>query len=133
MSQYEVGKSVTRTKTFSEDDVRAFAQISGDNNPVHLDAEYAANTMFERPIVHGMFSASIISALLANDFPGPGTIYLGQNLKFTKPVYYGDTLTATVTVTAFREDKGILNVDTVCTNQNGDVVIKGDATVKVPS
>ena len=132
MSMYEVGKSVSRVKTFSEDDVHTFARITGDTNPVHLDADYAAQTPFERPIVHGMLSASVISALLANDFPGPGTIYLGQNLKFTKPVYYGDTLTATVTVTSFREDKGILNVDTVCVNQDGDTVIKGDAVVKVP-
>ncbi len=129
---YEIGKTVTRTKTFTAEEVETFAEISTDTNPIHLDDEYAASTMFGQRIVHGMFTASLISAVLANDFPGPGTIYLGQNLKFTKPVLIGDTITATITVTNFREGKGILSVDTICTNQDGDVVIKGDAVVKVP-
>lgn len=129
---YEIGKTVTRTKTFTAEEVETFAEISTDTNPIHLDDEYAAGTMFGQRIVHGMFTASLISAVLANDFPGPGTIYLGQNLKFTKPVLIGDTITATITVTNFRESKGILSVDTICTNQDGDVVIKGDAVVKVP-
>lgn len=130
---YEIGKSVSRTKTFTDSDVRAFAEISTDTNPIHLDDDYAKETMFGKRIVHGMLSASLLSAVLANDFPGPGTIYLGQNIKFAKPVFIGDTITATVTVTNFRENKGILSVDTVCTNQDGDTVISGDAVVKVPT
>jgi 3-hydroxybutyryl-CoA dehydratase len=129
---YEVGQSASRSKTFTDEDVRTFAHVSTDTNPIHLDADYAANTMFGQRIVHGMLTASLISAVLANDFPGPGTIYLGQELKFTKPVLLGDTITATVTVTKFREDKGILTLETVCANQDGDTVIKGEAVVKVP-
>lgn len=129
---YEIGKSASRIKTFTAHDVETFAEISTDTNPIHLDDAYAAETMFGQRIVHGMLTASLISAVLANDFPGAGTIYLGQNIKFTKPVMIGDTITATITVTKFREEKGILSVDTVCINQDGDTVIKGDAVVKVP-
>jgi 3-hydroxybutyryl-CoA dehydratase len=129
---YEIGTSASRTKTFTHEDVAGFAQISTDTNPIHLDDAYAQESIFGQRVVHGMLTASLISAVLANDFPGPGTIYLGQNLKFTKPVFIGDTITATVIVTKFREDKGILSVDTVCTNQHGETVISGDAVVKVP-
>lgn len=129
---YEIGKSFSRTKTFTDEDVQRFAEISGDINPVHLDDDYAATTPFGKRIVHGMLTASLISALLANDFPGAGTIYLGQALKFKKPVYIGDTILATVTVKTFREDRRILSLDTDCTNQHGEVVITGEATVIAP-
>lgn len=129
---YEVGQSATRSKTFTDEDVRLFAQVSGDENPVHLDDAYAATTMFGKRIVHGMLSASVISALLANDFPGPGTIFLGAELKFKKPVFIGDTVTVTATVTKFRDDRGILTLETTCTNQDGDTVITGESVVMVP-
>lgn len=130
--KYEIGQSASRTKSFTNEDVQAFAKISGDNNPLHLDDDYAATTSFGRRIAHGILTASLISAILANDLPGPGTIYLGQNLKFKKPVFIGDTVTATVTIRETRPDKNILYIDTVCTNQNGQKVIEGDAVVLAP-
>jgi 3-hydroxybutyryl-CoA dehydratase len=129
----DIGDSFSRQKTFTDDDVRQFAAITGDTNPLHLDDEYAATTQFKRRIVHGMLSASIISALLANDFPGPGTIYLGQQLKFKRPVFIGDTITCTATVREFNEPRRIMTLDTVCTNQDGTIVLEGEATVIAPS
>ncbi len=129
--KYEIGQSASRSLTFTDEIVRTFADISGDTNPIHLDDDYAAKSRFGKRIVHGMFTAGLISALIGIDFPGPGTIYLGQTLKFTKPVYLGDTITATVTITKIREDRGILTMDTVCANQDGETVIKGEATVMV--
>jgi 3-hydroxybutyryl-CoA dehydratase len=127
-----IGQSASRTKTITQADIRAFADVVGDHNPVHLDAEYAATTPFQKPIAHGMLVASLISAALANDLPGPGTIYLGQELKFKKPVYSGDIVTATVTVTAYRSERNIATLSTVMTNQAGVVVIEGQATVIAP-
>lgn len=128
----EIGASATRIKTFTSEDVSGFAQVSGDHNPVHLDDEYAATTRFGRRIVHGMLTASLISAALANDLPGAGTVYLSQSLQFKAPVYLGDTITATVTVTKYREDKHIATLETTCTNQNGTVVLTGEAVVLAP-
>ncbi|MBZ0316105.1 MAG: MaoC family dehydratase [Anaerolineae bacterium] len=129
---YEPGASASRTKTFTDEDVRIFAHLTGDTNPVHLDADYAATTVFGQRIVHGMLTSALISAVLANDLPGPGTIYLGQNLKFKKPVFIGDTITATVTISQVRAERKIVTFETTCTNQNGEVVIEGEATVKAP-
>ena len=129
---YEPGTSASRTKTFTDDDVRTFAHLTGDTNPVHLDAIYASTTVFGQRIVHGMLTSALISAVLANDIPGPGTIYLGQSLKFKKPVFLGDTITATVTISQVRAEKKIVTFETTCTNQNGEVVIEGEATVKAP-
>jgi 3-hydroxybutyryl-CoA dehydratase len=129
---YEIGTSASRTKTFTLEDVRTFAQLTGDLNPVHLDETYAATSVFGQRIVHGMLTAALISAVLANDLPGAGTIYLGQNLKFKKPVFMGDTITATVTITQVRAERKIVTFETVCINQQGETVIEGDATVKAP-
>lgn len=129
---FEIGQTATRSKTITDEDVRLFAQVSGDHNPVHLDDEYAKGTMFGQRIAHGMLSVSVISALLGEDFPGAGSIYLGQNIKFVKPVFIGDTITVTATVTKYREDKRILSLDTIVTNQNGDTVVEGDAVLIAP-
>lgn len=126
----EVGATATRTKTFSDDDVRTFAQISGDANPVHLDDDYAAGTRFGRRIVHGMFTAGLISAIIGNDLPGEGTIYMSQSLQFKAPVFVGDTVTATVEVTAVR--RKIVTLATRCTLEDGTVVIEGEAVVMAP-
>lgn len=126
----EIGATAARTKTFTDDDVRAFAQISGDSNPVHLDEDYAAGTQFGRRIVHGMLTASLISATIANDLPGKGTIYLSQNLQFKAPVFIGDAITATVEVTAVR--RRIVTLATRCTNQDSTLVIDGEAVVMLP-
>lgn len=129
----EIGASASRTKLTTDDDVRAFAQASGDTNPVHLDDAYAATTQFGRRIAHGMLTASVISAILGNDLPGPGTIYLGQDLKFKAPVYIGDTITAVVELIKYREDKRIATFRTTCTNQSGTLILEGEAVVIAPA
>ncbi|HBY06319.1 MAG TPA: hypothetical protein DEH22_00450, partial [Chloroflexi bacterium] len=100
----QIGDSASLSKTFTEKDVLAFAEISGDQNPVHLDADFAASTPFKKQLVHGMLTAGLISAVLGMKLPGPGSIYLKQELNFKAPVFFGDTITATVTVTKARED-----------------------------
>jgi len=127
----KVGDAAEVSKTITDADVRAFAELTGDYNPVHLDEEYAAGTRFGRRIAHGMLGASLVSAVLANELPGHGTVYLSQTLRFTAPVFLGDTVTARVVVTAVREDKPIVTLETVCTNQRGERVVEGEAVVLV--
>ncbi len=126
-----IGDSASITKTITDADIHAFAEVTGDHNPLHLNDEYAAKTRFGRRIAHGMLSASLISAVLANELPGAGSVYLSQTLKFVKPVFPGDTVTARVTVIAIRDDKPITTLETVCMNQNNEPVLKGEATVLV--
>jgi len=128
----EIGTTASRTKTITEQDIEYFARASGDTNPVHLDDAYAARTIFKRRIAHGMLTAGLISAVLANDLPGPGTIYLSQTLQFKAPVYPGDEITATVELTAYRPDKRIATFRTVCTNQDDRIVLEGEAVVIAP-
>ncbi len=128
----KVGDSASRTKTISDEDVRDFARVSGDNNPVHLDEDYAAGTRFGRRIAHGMLTASLISAVLGNDLPGHGAIYLSQQVSFKAPVFVGDTVMATVEVTAYREDRRIATLRTTCVNADGTLVIEGEAVVIAP-
>jgi 3-hydroxybutyryl-CoA dehydratase len=118
-------------KTLTEADVILFAGISGDNNPMHIDEEYAANTRFGGRIAHGMLSASLISTVIGTRLPGPGAIYMGQNLKFLKPVKIGDTVTALVTVLEVLQDKQRVRLQTECWVK-GEKVIDGDALVWVP-
>ena len=127
-----IGDSASVSKTVTETDVYLFAGITGDLNPAHVNDEVSSKTMFKGRIAHGMLSAGFISAVLGMYLPGPGTIYLGQELKFTKPVRFGDTVTATATIIEKNDEKNIIKLETVCTNQNGDVVIKGVATVMPP-
>lgn len=129
--KFKPGDTASLSRTISDDDIRAFANATGDHNPLHLDEEFAKQTRFGKRIAHGMLSASLISAVIANDLPGQGSIYLGQTLQFVAPVIPGDTVTARVTVTSIREDKPIIKLETVCTNQRDEVVIKGEATVLV--
>ena len=127
-----VGDAAEMRKTITEEDVRAFAELTGDHNPVHLDEEYAAETRFGRRIAHGMLGASLISAVLANELPGRGTVYLSQTLRFTAPVFLGDTVTARVVVKAVREDKPVVTLETFCTNERGERVVEGEAVVLAP-
>jgi 3-hydroxybutyryl-CoA dehydratase len=129
--KFKPGDTASLSRTISEDDIRAFANATGDHNPLHLDEEFAKQTRFGKRIAHGMLSASLISAAIANDLPGQGSIYLGQTLQFVAPVFLGDTVTARVTVTSIRDDKPIIKLETVCTNQRDEVVIRGEATVLV--
>jgi len=122
------GMSASVAKTVTEADIILFAGVSTDINPAHLNEEYAKGTQFGGRIAHGMLSASFISAVLANKLPGPGTIYMGQTLKFKAPVRIGDTVTATVTVREVVVDKRRCVLDAVCT-VNGKVVIEGESTM----
>ena len=124
-----IGDTAEITKTIEQSDIDAFARVTGDHNPVHVDEEFAKTTRFGRRIAHGMLTASLISAVLANKLPGEGSVYLGQTLQFVAPVFPGDEITARVTVKEIREDKPIVKLETVCVNQRGEVVIRGEATV----
>ena len=126
---FKVGDSAEITKTIEQSDIDAFASVTGDRNPVHVDEEFAKTTRFGKRIAHGMLTASLISAVLANKLPGEGSVYLGQTLQFVAPVFPGDEITARVTVKEIREDKPIVKLETVCMNQRGEVVIRGEATV----
>jgi 3-hydroxybutyryl-CoA dehydratase len=125
----QVGDTASQTKTITDKDIHTFADLVDDHNPVHLDDAYAQQTRFGRRIAHGMLSASLISAVLANQLPAEGTVYLSQTLQFVAPVFPGDTVTARVTVTKVREDKGIVTLATLCTNQRDEPLIKGEAVV----
>ena len=124
----EVGMSATFAKTITEADIVLFAAASGDNNAMHINEEFAQTTAFKGRIAHGMLTASVISAAIAGRLPGPGTVYLGQNLRFKAPVRPGDTVHATVTVQALLAPKRRVSLTTVCT-VGGQVVIEGDALV----
>jgi 3-hydroxybutyryl-CoA dehydratase len=124
-----VGDVAEISRTITDEDVQVFARLTGDNNPVHLDDLYASGTRFKRRIAHGILTASLISAVLANHLPGEGTIYLSQTLKFVAPVYLDDTVTARVTVKAIKEDKPIATLETVCVNQRGEPLVEGEAVV----
>lgn len=128
-----IGQKATLTKTFTAADVEAFAAASGDHNPVHLDEAYARTTRFGRRIAHGLLVAGLISAVLGTRLPGPGTVYLGQELAFKAPVYLGDTITAVVEVIGVREGKPIVNLSTNCYNQDDVAVIEGKAVVLAPA
>jgi 3-hydroxybutyryl-CoA dehydratase len=131
LEDLDVGMSATYAKTVSEADIVLFAGISGDSNPVHVDDDYARDTMFKGRIAHGMLTASFISAVLGTRLPGPGCIYLSQNLRFKAPVRIGDTVRAVVEVTEIDRDRARITVSTRCTV--GDkTVIDGEAVLMVP-
>ncbi len=128
----EIGDSASFTKTVTETDVVLYAGITGDLNPAHIDEVSAGKSMFGGRIAHGMLSAGFISNVLGTQLPGPGTIYMGQELRFTRPVRIGDTVTATVTAIEKNVEKNRMKFDTTVVNQNGETVITGVATVMPP-
>ena len=133
MSQtFQVGQQASVTRTISESDVYLFAGITGDLNPAHTNEEYAKKTHFKTRIAHGMLSAGLISAVLGMKLPGPGTIYTGQALKFLAPVHIGDTITATAEIQSLDLDRNRVVLTTTCTNQDGKVVVTGEATALLP-
>ena len=131
--EIEVGDTASMTRTLSQRDIQLFALVSGDVNPAHLDPEYAETDFFRRIIAHGMWGAGLISAVLGTELPGPGAIYLGQSLRFSRPVGLGDTVTASVVVVEKKPDRKILVLDCLCINQLGDKVISGQAEVMAPT
>lgn len=133
ISELNVGQTATYEKTVTEEDILMFAKLSGDVNPVHLDEEFAAGTQFGGRIAHGMYTAAIISAAMALKLPGPGSIYMGQTMKFRAPVYIGDTLTVNIEVTSIMEKRNMATLSTDVVNQDGKTVVKGEATALVPT
>lgn len=132
IQEIKVGDASMFTKTITEADITLYAGISGDFNPAHVNAVEAEKGMFGKRIAHGMLSAGFISTVLGTQLPGPGTIYMGQELRFVKPVFIGDTVTAVCTVVERIEEKNRLKLETVVKNQNGENVITGFATVMPP-
>lgn len=125
-----IGHKVAYTRTVADEDVVLFAKVTGDDQPLHLDPEFGKRTRFKQRIAHGMLSAGFISAALGTKLaPGFVVVYLSQQLRFRLPVAIGDTITADVEVTAVDADKRILTLRTDCLNQNGDAVVKGEASV----
>lgn len=129
--EVKVGDSFSRSREITDELVRSFAEVSGDLNPIHVDEEFAKTTRFGRRIAHGMLSGAFISAVLGLEFAEKRTVYLSQTMKFTAPVYLGDTVTAVATVTNIREEKNIVTLETICSNQNGETVVEGEALVMV--
>ncbi|NBD19511.1 3-hydroxybutyryl-CoA dehydratase [Aquabacterium fontiphilum] len=131
--ELQLGQQQTLIRRLQADDILAFAAVSGDTNPAHLDPDYASHTPFHGVIAHGMWAASLISALLGTRFPGAGTIYLHQDLHFLRPVHVGDTLTVTATVVAKEEGKRSVELDCRVINQHGEAVLTGMARVLAPA
>ena len=127
-----VGQEASLSTTVSEADIVAFAEISGDKNPVHIDAQYAAGTMFKERIAHGMLSAAYISSVIGIKLPGPGAIYISQTLNFKAPVKIGDTVVTTVKVIELIAEKKRARFETVC-SVNGKAVVQGEAVLMVPA
>lgn len=131
INNISVGMSVSYSQTITDADIKNFAGLSGDNNPVHMSDEYAVNSMFGKRIAHGLMSASFFSALFGTRLPGYGCVYVSQNLNFKRPVYIGDTVVASVTVTSINYDKRRVFFATVC-KVRGKVVIDGEAEIYIP-
>ncbi len=129
MDKIKVGSFVECKKKFSLEDVKLFAELSNDKNPIHLNAEFAAATQFGKPMVHGIFVASIFSSLIANELPGPGSIYLHQSLDFVAPVFHDMEVTCRVEVLSLRTDKPVFEISTTCQDNNGKLLITGKAVV----
>jgi 3-hydroxybutyryl-CoA dehydratase len=125
----KVGEKASLSRTFTEEDVKSFAEITGDFNPIHIDEEFAKNSIFKERVVHGILTVGLISNVLGNVLPGPNTIYLSQEARFLAPVKFGDTLTAECEVVEKRVEKKIIMMKTTVTNQDGVVVIDGIAKV----
>lgn len=125
----KLGQKANITRSFSEEDVKDFARLSGDYNPIHIDPEFAKNTVFGQRIVHGVLVSSLFSNLLAEKVPGKGSIYLGQTFKFKKPVFFDQSITASVEVINVREDKPIVTMSTICKNEQGEELISGEAVL----
>jgi acyl dehydratase len=126
-AKLSVGQKATRSLTLTGEHVRLYAEITGDHNPLHFDPEFAASTRFGRLVVQGGLTTGVLHALVATDLPGPGTVFLSQNWKFTAPVYIGDTITAEATVLSVHESKPVTQLAIRVWRQNGETVLEGEA------
>ena len=127
----KIGDKFSTSKQITDEVVRQFADLSGDYNPIHIDEEFAKTTRFGKRIAHGMISGALLSAVLGYNFSERKIVYLSQTMKFVAPVFIDDTVIARATVTNIREDKPIVTLETVCTNQNGEITLKGEAVVMI--
>ena len=130
-STLKIGNMASQRKIFTEEEVLQFSKLSLDQNPIHIDKEFAKASIFGKRIVHGMLVASLFSGILGEKLPGKGTIYLGQNLVFKAPVFIGEEVTASVEIIHVREDKPIVTLRTICRNSEDKIVIDGEAVVKI--
>ena len=129
----QIGETFSTSKQITDSVVRAFAELSGDFNPIHIDEEFAKRTRFGRRIAHGMISGALLSAVLGYEFKERQIVYLSQTMRFVAPTFVDDTITATATIIKIREDKPIVTLETVCTNQNGETTVEGEAVVMIYS
>jgi len=127
MKHLTVGQKATRSITLSADHVKTFAQLTGDYNPLHFDEEFASKTKFGKLVVQGGLTTGLLHALVAMDIPGPGTVFLSQNWKFTAPVFIGDTITAEATILSIHESKPVTQLSIKVTRQDGEIVLQGEA------
>ncbi|MFZ1037689.1 MAG: MaoC family dehydratase [Smithella sp.] len=132
IDQIKVGDTAEFAKTITETDIYLYAGITGDFNPAHVNEVYANNTFFKTRIAHGMLTAGLISAVIANQLPGPGTIYLKQDLSFLAPVHIGDTITGRVEIMELIPEKNRVRLKTTCSNQDGVIIISGEGLVSPP-
>lgn len=132
MKQFSVGQQATCSKTFTETDLVLFAGISGDFNPIHINEEYAKQTQFKKRIAHGLLTSSLLSQLLGVHLPGKGSVYMNQSIRFTAPVFIGDTITATGIIEAVDEEKHTVTLLTECHNQHNELVLTGTAMMLTP-
>jgi len=132
IDKLQIGDAAEFAKTVSETDIYLYAGITGDFNPAHVNEAYAKNTFFKTRIAHGMLTAGFISAIIANQLPGPGTIYLKQDISFLAPVRIGDTITARVEVLELTPEKNRVRLKTTCSNQDGVMVLSGEGLVSPP-
>ena len=130
--ELKIGDQFSTQRKVTDDLIRKFAELSGDHNPIHLDEEFARTTRFGRRIAHGMLSGAFISAVLGGEFRERRIVYLSQTMRFTAPVFIDDTITVTATVVSIRE-KGIVKLETLCTNQDGETTLEGEAVVMILS
>ncbi len=126
-----VGQSYSLSKKFSLEDVQRFAELSMDNNPLHLDEDFATKNLFGKRIVHGYLTTSLFSAIIGTKLPGFGSIYLKQDLNFIRPVFHNEMITATVTIEKIEKEKSIVFLNTICTKENGKIAVEGSAIVKL--
>jgi len=132
IDEIHVGKAASFSKTLSESDIYLYAGVTGDFNPAHINEKYSANTFFKTRIAHGMLIGGFISGVLANQLPGPGSIYFSQKLTFLHPAHIGDTITARVEVTEIIPEKNRVRLRTTCENQDGVLLVDGEAVVSPP-
>lgn len=127
-----VGQKESFSRTVSESDIVQYAGISGDFNPIHIDQEYARKTRFGQRIAHGLLTTSNISRMLGMHLPGPGSVYVSQNIEFVKPVFIGDTITTTAEIIEIIQEKGLIRLSTECHKQEGTLVLTGEAVMLMP-